>query len=451
MGKKASDMDAFAEFFDLGNEVVEAALSNLGMHAIVSEAWRFFTGEKLGKSGFGRRPRELGVEDIAVLRDLTEGTEGELEHADPRATQIQMRSAESRLRAVIETVDDGILTIDGHGVVRTFNPAAERIFGYSAAEVIGRNVSMLMPEPRHSAHDGYHQNSDGTGTRDVKDRELIGRRSDGSTFPMDLKVSEITGIVHHPTERRKIERLKNEFVATVSHELRTPLTSIRGALSLLRGKHSAALSAKGHHLLEMASRNCDRLTLLINDLLDLEKIESGSLDFDFRVLDLAALAQQALTANDGFAQQYGVNLRLGPVPQVAAVWGDEHRLLQVFANLLSNAIKYSPKGGKVVVSVAQRDGHYRVSVQDHGRGIPAVFCSRIFQRFAQADSSDSREKGGTGLGLSVTKAIVERHGGVIDFVSEVGVGTVFFVELPAWKGPDLSGGNVRRDRGSNHD
>lgn len=450
------------------------------------------SGERVGTLCIlGSRPRELTAEDCAVLRDLADCVEGELEHAELHATQMQMRSTESRLHAVIETVLDGVLTVDGHGMVRTFNPAAERIFGYSADAVIGQHISMLMPEPIHDAHDDHQpdqgdpsndhgdereliaRRSDGTtfamdlemrqtavdsGSGKSKGRELIGRRSDGSTFPMDLEMSEIlsggdrefTGIVRRPTERRKIERLKNEFVATVSHELRTPLTSIRGALSLLRGKHSENISAKGLHLLEMASRNCDRLTLLINDLLDLEKMESGSLSFDFMVLDLVALVKQSLTANDGYAHQYSVNLRLGPVPQIAAVWGDEHRLLQVLANLLSNAIKYSPKDGEVLVSVARRDGQYRVSVQDHGRGIPLGFRSRIFERFAQADSSDSRQKSGTGLGLSVTKAIVERHGGSIGFVSEVDVGSVFFVDLPAWTGHALPDGDGRRAQGADH-
>lgn len=425
---------------------------------------RFYAGAPLHAPGgqrvgtlciMGSHLRTLSAQDLALLRDLADCAEGELERVELRAMQLQMRSAENRLRVVIETVLDGIVTIDREGAVHSYNQAASRMFGYGADDVIGRSFNMLMPESYHRVNDDYLSNADHQ-SLNFRD-EVVGLRRDGSTFPMELAVSEMeingermyTGIVRDITERKKTERLKREFVATVSHELRTPLTSIRGALSLLVGKHGAALPAKGRHLLEMANRNSERLTLLINDLLDLEKIESGSLNFDFKAIDLAALAQQALAASDGYAHQYGVHLRLGEVSPAAVVWGDEHRLLQVFANLLSNAIKYSPQGGDVVVAVTQRAGRYRVSVRDHGRGIPAEFRSRMFQRFAQADSSDTREKGGTGLGLSVSKAIVERLGGVIDYVSEAGVGTDFFFELPVHAYNDEAACTIHHDRDTN--
>ena len=247
------------------------------------------------------------------------------------------------------------------------------------------------------------------------------------------KVSGFLGIASDISERKKIERMKSEFISTVSHELRTPLTSIRGALGLILGMASAGLSDQARLLLDTANRNSERLTLLINDILDLEKIESGRLEFNFKPLDLIALAEQALAAIEGYAHQHQVRLRIAESPAPAHVLGDEHRLLQVFANLLSNAIKYSPPKGEVEVSIAPRDINYRVSVRDRGRGIPQDFRGRIFQRFAQADSSDTREKGGTGLGLSITKAIVERHGGTVNYTSEEGAGSEFFFDLPVWQ------------------
>ena len=302
---------------------------------------------------------------------------------------------------------------------------------------------MLMPEPYAGAHDGYLQHYLQSGQAKIigVGREVQGRRKNGSTFPMELAVSEMTengqrnfvGIVRDITERKNVERMKSEFVSTVSHELRTPLTSIRGALGLVLGKMSDQLPAKALKLLDTAERNSERLTLLINDILDLEKIESGRLEFEFRPLDMGALAQQALSANEGYAAQHGVTLRLSECPDKAGVWADEHRLMQVFANLLSNAVKYSPKGGEVELSVREQNGRYRVGVRDYGRGIPQAFRERVFQRFAQADSSDTREKGGTGLGLSITRAIVEHHRGRIDYESEEGVGTEFFFELPVWR------------------
>lgn len=351
-----------------------------------------------------------------------------------------LREAETRIRTIVETIVDGLVTIDRQGIVKTFNPAAEQIFGYKAEEVIGYNVKMLMPRSYAKEHDGYLHNYLTTGVEKVigLGREVVGQRKDGSTFPMELSVSEMqindermfTGIVRDITERKKMERMKSEFISTVSHELRTPLTSIRGALALVLGKAAGQLPDKIRNMLEMANRNSERLTLLINDILDLEKIESGLLEFEFNPVDLVALARQAVADNDGYASQHDARLTLDTSLEQASILGDDHRLLQVFANLISNAVKYSPENGVVKVSVIAHESGYRVSVRDYGLGIPEEFHSRIFQRFAQADSSDTRDKGGTGLGLSITKAIVERHNGQIDYETEFGKGTVFYFDLP---------------------
>jgi len=373
------------------------------------------------------------VNFIAIETDITERKRNEAE----------LQESSQLVKSIVETVVDGIITIDSRGNVLSFNTAAERLFGFSQAEIIGTNVKCLMPRPYAAEHDDYLARY--LKTREARvigiGREVVGQRKDGSSFPMELAVSEMqqadrtlfVGIVRDITERKQVERMKSEFVSTVSHELRTPLTSIRGALGLVIGKFSSGLPDKARQLLETASRNSERLTLLINDILDLEKIESGRLEFEFKALDLTAIAQQAIIANESYGQQHEVRLRLVDTPESAIVWADAHRLLQVFANLISNAVKYSPAGGTVDVSVHKRDGRFRVSVRDAGRGIPAEFRNRIFQRFAQADSSDTREKGGTGLGLSITKAIVERHGGDINFTSEEGVSTEFFFELPEWQ------------------
>lgn len=244
-----------------------------------------------------------------------------------RAEQ-DLKSSENRIRAIVETVVDGIISIDARGSIQTANHAAEKIFGYSRDEMVGHNVKLLMPDPDHSAHDGYLTNYLTTGKRKVIGigREVTGRRKDGSTFPMELAVSEMnvngarmfTGIVRDITERKKIERLKSEFVSTVSHELRTPLTSIRGALGLVLGKASAGLSEKARTLLETANRNSERLTLLINDILDLEKMESGRLEFEFKPIDLVAVTRQAVAANEGYAEQHHVRLRVTVSPASAA-------------------------------------------------------------------------------------------------------------------------------------
>jgi len=367
----------------------------------------------------------------------------------------ELDDSREQIRAVVDTVVDGIITIDSNGIVQSINPAAETIFDYSKDDVVGCNIKMLMPEPYSREHDGYLQRYLFTGERKVigLGREVEGRRKDGSTFPMELAVSQMnvhgkimfTGIVRDITERKRLDRMKSEFISTVSHELRTPLTSIRGSLGLILGKSADMLPVKARKMLEMATRNSERLTLLINDILDLEKIESGSLVFEFRTLDLLALCRQAIEDNEGYAREHQVRLKLVSILGQAYVSGDEHRLLQVFANLISNAVKYSPQDGEVTISVAILDGSYRIEVRDQGTGIPEEFRSRIFQRFAQADSSDTREKGGTGLGLSITKAIVERHDGTIDYESEQGKGTVFHFELPMAQAPILMSTDTEAD------
>jgi PAS domain S-box-containing protein len=232
------------------------------------------------------------------------------------------------------------------------------------------------------------------------------------------------------TARKEIERLKNEFMATVSHELRTPLTAIIGALGLMK-ESSAKMPEDAAMFLDMACQNSERLAMLINDVLDLEKIESGQLQFHIEPLDIPAFLEKAVNVNTAYADKYGVRFQLlRPVPQVQ-VQADAGRLLQVITNLMSNAAKFSPAGGTIDIAAEMRGLALRVSVRDRGPGIPPEFRDRIFGRFAQADSSDSRQKGGTGLGLSISKAIVEKMGGRVGFDSAPGEGATFYFELPA--------------------
>jgi len=229
---------------------------------------------------------------------------------------------------------------------------------------------------------------------------------------------------------KQAEQMKSEFVSTVSHELRTPLTSIVGALGLLRSKVAGDLSEKGARLVTIAHDNCERLACLINDLLDVEKIESGKIAFDFEAESLTQLLLQAKEQNALYAEKHGATIELEPLSCDVTVEVDRARFAQVMANLLSNASKYSPPGGKITVAVRPLDGAVRISVTDQGPGVPAAFRDRIFQRFAQADASDGRRKGGTGLGLNIAKAIVEAHGGTIGFDTSEGQGTTFYFELP---------------------
>ena len=523
----------------------------------------------------GRMEIEGRAMYTGIVRDVSERKQAERELTETTERLRQQSNAlsdsASRQQAILNTVVDAIITINQFGIIESYNTAAERTFGYSRDEVLGKNVNILMPNPYHDAHDVYLERYRSTGEAHIIGigREVEGRRKDGSTFPLELSVGEMlingepmyTGItrdvseryaaqklikdstkrlevaaeaagfgvwdydvVHNEliwddrmfciygieaknfsgaydawssalspdsmeeaqealqaairgerefrtefsiiwpngeehtieafgsvlrnaqgeaqrmigvnidiTERKKVDRMKNEFISTVSHELRTPLTSIKGSLGLIRSGVTGEMPPKLGTMLDIAYNNSDRLVRLINDILDIEKIEAGKMNFKMVNLDLVALIEEAVDANQGYAKEHNVTFKITYFGGEQKIHADHDRLIQALTNLLSNAAKFSPDRGVVEVGLV-RDGQIlRVEVSDHGHGIPAAFHNKIFGKFSQADSSDTRQKGGTGLGLSITKAIIEHHGGIIGFKSEEGVGTTFWFELPACK------------------
>lgn len=352
-----------------------------------------------------------------------------------------LQESEARQSAIVESMVDGLITISDKGIIQDVNKSAEKIFGFTQRELLGNNINMLMPEPDSSAHDGYLENFHRTSVAKIIGigREVEGKRKDGSTFPMDLSVNKIqvegnvmySGIVRDITERKRVEKLKNEFVSTVSHELRTPLTSIRGALDLITGGAAGKLPDEANSLLDIASNNTERLLLLINDILDIQKIESGIASFKFSKSEIMPIIERAVEENAAYAQQYDVNYQIVNSIDDGKVFVDPDRVIQVMNNLLSNAAKYSPQGGLVEINVSRHSNDViRVAVTDHGKGIPEDFQSKLFDKFTQSDSSDTRRVGGTGLGLSIAKAIVEKHGGKMGFLSSENIGTTMYFELP---------------------
>ncbi|MBO1078754.1 response regulator [Roseomonas haemaphysalidis] len=338
------------------------------------------------------------------------------------AANAALAESQERLQSILDHARDPILLVRDGGRVAVSNAAAAEQFGLPAADMVGRPILDFVPA--YGSHG----------------REVLALRADGSSFPAEISIgrySEAGGdasvcVLRDVTERRRLEQLKSEFVSTVSHELRTPLTSIRASLGLVVGGVAGEVSEDVRELLEIAHNNSERLVLLVNDILDMEKIESGRLEFRRERQPAARLLEQAVESNRAYGAQFGVDFRLLPREGAAeaAVYADAARIQQVLANLLSNAAKFSPPGGTVEAGVTVEAGDVVFRVRDHGRGIPAEFRNRIFQRFAQADSSDVRQKGGTGLGLSISKAIVEHHGGAIGFEDAPGGGTLFWFSLP---------------------
>jgi signal transduction histidine kinase/DNA-binding response OmpR family regulator len=230
--------------------------------------------------------------------------------------------------------------------------------------------------------------------------------------------------------RQKVETIKNEFISVVSHELRTPLTSIHGALGLVLGGAVGEYSEKIKKLLTVADNNCLRLIRLVNDILDIEKIEAGKMIFDLQPVDLNKLLDETIKSNQMFAEKFDIKLGFYPVTETIFVNVDAGRLTQVVTNLISNAAKFSKASGCVSVMMEVHDKKIRVSIADEGQGIPEEFRSKIFEKFSQADSSSTRKEGGTGLGLAISKAIIEKLGGEMNFVSQMGKGSIFYFDLP---------------------
>lgn len=359
--------------------------------------------------------------------------------AEATSQLVEQRTRE--LQQILDNALDVIITLDAWGIIQSANPAAEKLFLYAADEMIGRNIGLLIPSFLHAqpAEPGTPLVTAAIFKAVGHRRETTGLRKDGVTMPLELGVSEVrsedkvffTVMVHDLTERRRVEKLQGEFISIVSHELRTPLTSIRGALGLLADGVGGPLPGNADRLVQLAASNAERLTVLVNDILDVGRLEASYPQVELRNMDLIPLLSKAVEDATGYARQCDVRIVLsdttGGSVQAAL---DPDRFQQVMANLLSNAIKYSPRGDCVEVSAALESVNVHISVADHGPGVPEEFRSQVFKKFARADTSNSRRMSGTGLGLSIAKAIVEKMGGSIDFDTTPGRGATFHFTLP---------------------
>ena len=356
--------------------------------------------------------------------------------ADLDSQQQALRDSTESLDAILQNAADAIITIGELNQIESFNNAAELIFKYNREEVLGRSIYCLLPGEEHIHFDKIRES---VLVETQAQLESVGFSHDMTEFPMELSLSAVSlrgknkliAVIRDITERKKIEKMQKEFIANVSHELRTPLTSIRGALGLLRGGAVGAVTSQASQLIHMAYNSSERLTILINDLLDLQKIDAGKLEFNCTKHSLMFLLHDTIKVSLPFANMFNVQLILKEPLPLVFVNVDPNRWQQIMANLISNACKYSPPHGNVIVSAELVNAtRIRVEVCDQGEGVPAEFRSRIFQRFAQADSSDTKVQKGTGLGLSIAKKLIEAMNGSIDYRSEWGNGSTFYVELP---------------------
>ncbi|MEI9925042.1 MAG: ATP-binding protein [Bradyrhizobium sp.] len=354
---------------------------------------------------------------------------------------------EGQYRGLLEAAPDAMVVVNQAEEIVLLNVQAEKQFGYRRDELLGQKVTNIIPDgfAERLVADALRSTEDALAQQIGTGIELTGRRKDGDDFPIEIMLSPlesaegilVTAAIRDISLRKDMERLKDEFVSNVSHELRTPLTSISGSLGLLVGQWGEKLPDSAARLLTIAHTNSQRLVRLINDILDIEKIEFGRVVFKLGRIDVRTLIEQAIESNRGFAEGYDVNVRLDPASVDGEVNADPDRLAQVVTNLLSNAIKFSPVNGEVLVTIERHDEVVRISVRDHGAGVPTDFKPHIFKKFSQADATSTRQKGGTGLGLSIAKQIVERLGGKMGFHDAPGGGSVFHVELPSLLGePD---------------
>ncbi|MCG7578239.1 MULTISPECIES: response regulator [unclassified Halomonas] len=440
---------------------------------------------RLGKKGRtlsdsiakGKTPKlpDSRIVEFQQLSNLLGAMSAELSDAFKRLRHTQSnleREVDQRTRALASSndllssvldaaVDFAIIAMDTQGVIKLFNKGAEDLLGYQASEVIGVQTPMLFHDADEVEQRLLELSQSAGHTlmplevfthraalekRDVNEWTYLTRA--GDRVPIKLVVTAIKdqqgtitgylGIAEDISESKRVEQMKNEFVSTVSHELRTPLTSISGALGMVAAGALGSVPDTVMRMVNIAHKNSQRLTHLINDLLDIEKIAAGKLAFDMQWQPLQRLLESAIEENRHYRHERQVTLTLDNPHPDTQVRVDGQRLRQVMANLLSNAVKFSPEGGEVQISVDKQDHRMMVTVKDDGPGIPDHFKGHIFSKFAQVDASDSRAKGGTGLGLAITRELIEHMEGEMGFDSEEGKGSCFWFSLPLHPSDTLS-------------
>jgi PAS domain S-box-containing protein len=384
------------------------------------------------------RARVTNFKNLIVLQLQEKQQKLELKHSKEELEDalMSLTASEAHTKSIINNMLVGLVTASEDGTIYSVNPAAEKIFDYKERELVGRPLQTLFS--KHSTNvTGIF--SDFLRNHLGQNSHLKAIKKDGKIFDIEFSLSKFTvnnqqyfsGHIKDISEQKEVDRVKTEFVASVSHELRTPLASIYGSLSLLSAGLLGNLTSESQEAVEIAQRNSKRLLGLINDILDYERLEKGTLEMQFEETKLELIVSRAVETVQTIANKEEISIEIQGV--FGEIFVDEDRIAQVLVNLLSNAIKFSPNKGKIIVSSQELSDSIIIKVKDFGRGIPAKLHKQIFDRFKQVEASDSREKGGTGLGLAICKAIIEHHKGQIEVESIEGQGSTFSFSIPKLK------------------
>lgn len=340
---------------------------------------------------------------------------------------------EQKLNVIIENMQGGVMIFDEYNVINFCNYYIENIFGLKSNNIIGKKIDNLIPEINtENNHLDFLINSN----QAKFEIQLTNNNLD--TLFIDVNINKILinekksyiAVIYDITDIKKMQKIKSEFVSTVSHELRTPLTAINGSLSLMKSGIFGEMSKEVMDLVNIADNNGHRLLELINDILDIEKIESNKLNFKLEDHDLISVINESVELNLPYSREFGVKLIFENTLEKLNIFIDRSRIIQVLTNLISNAVKFSHQNEIVYIKVEFIKDYVRVSVIDKGIGVSAENKDKLFQKFTQLDSSDTRKRGGTGLGLSISKAIIDKHNGNIGFDSILNEGSTFYFEIP---------------------
>lgn len=387
-----------------------------------------------------RFPVSLTASPMYTLNGQISGYVGVIEDITARLAQHEvLKTSEETFRSAMEHASIGMALVNKTGRWIKVNAALCELLGYEQETLLVNDVQSIS----------HHEDLVA-----FQKRMETALNRQATTFQMEMRLYHVTGKLiwvllsmslveaadgspryfvaqlHDITARMEMDRVKDEFISVISHELRTPLTSIRGSLGLIGGTMASEVSDRVARLIQIANSNCERLILLINDILDIDKIAAGKMRFECKEESLADIVRQTEEANRALSVKAGATIVVGELDHSVRCHIDAPRLMQVLTNFVSNAVKFSPSGTTVDITLVQHDDWARISVIDHGPGIPEEFRGRIFGKFCQGDATVTRNKGGTGLGLHISKMIVEHMNGRIGFDSQMGVGTAFWVEFP---------------------